>query len=87
MVLTAVKVSFIAMGVIFVVLGSLIGVIQVLVRLIPYVEPPAPVAKPRSQPAGSEQEAETLVAIHAAVAAHRGQSPQAIQITRVQPLS
>ena len=83
----AIQVSILAMGVIFLVLSILIGLIQVMVKLIPYEEPPTPPAKPRpKQTAGSEEEAETLAAIHVAVAYHRGQSPESIQITNVQPL-
>lgn len=86
MVLAAVKVSILAMGVIFTVLTVLIGVIQLLVKFIPYVEPPAPPARTMAPAAGSgtEEEAETLAAIHVAVAHHRGETPQAIQITNIQ---
>ncbi len=86
MIVAAVKVSILAMGVIFTVLTVLIGVIQLLVKFIPYVEPPAPPAR-KTAPAsgtGSEEEAETLAAIHVAVAHHRGESPQAIQVTNIQ---
>lgn len=86
MVLAAVKVSILAMGVIFLVLTVLIGVIQLLVKFIPYKAPPAPPARNMAPTAGSgtEEEAETLAAIHVAVAHHRGETPQAIQITNIQ---
>ncbi|QPJ61006.1 MAG: OadG family protein [Candidatus Nitronauta litoralis] len=88
MVAQAVQVSILAMGVIFTVLTILIGVIQVLVKFIPYQEPPAkaPTASSRTTAggAGSEEESEVLAAIHVAVAHHRGESPQSIQITNVQ---
>ncbi|MCA9482565.1 MAG: OadG family protein [Nitrospina sp.] len=83
MVGSAIKVSFIAMGVIFLVLTILIGLIQILVKLIPYEAPPAPPAKP--QAAAGPDEGETVAAIHAAVARHRGQTPESIQITHIQP--
>ena len=83
MVGSAIKVSFIAMGVIFLVLTILIGLIQILVKLIPYEAPPAPPAKPHA--ASGPDEGETVAAIHAAVARHRGQTPESIQITHIQP--
>ncbi len=76
------QISLLAMGVIFVVLSILIGIIKGMVFLVPYVEPPAPPAKP--QPAGG-QEDETVAAIHAAMAHHLGKAPHQIQITRIQP--
>ncbi len=75
------QISLLAMGVIFVVLSILIAVIMALEFLLPYVEPPAPPAKPQS--AGG-QEDETIAAIHAAMAHHLGQAPHQIQITRIQ---
>lgn len=88
MVAQAIQVSILAMGVIFLVLTLLIGVIQVLVKLIPYQEPPAKptrtVSRAPAGGAGSEEESEVLAAIHVAVAHHRGQSPEAIQVTNVQ---
>lgn len=84
MVGSAIQVSLIAMGVIFLVLGVLIGLIQILVKLIPYEAPPAPPAKPQAAAAGPD-EGETVAAIHAAVARHRGQTPESIQITHIQP--
>jgi len=76
------QISLLAMGVIFVVLSILIGVIKGLVHLLPYVEPPAPPAKPL--PTGG-QEDETIAAIHAALAHHLGKAPHQIHITRIQP--
>ena len=86
MIAAAVKVSILAMGVIFTVLTVLIGVIQLLVKCLPYVEPPAPPARTMAPTAasGTNEEAENLAAIHAAVAYHRGETPQAIQITNIQ---
>ena len=81
--LAPLQISLLAMGVIFVVLSILMAVIKALDFLLPYVEPPAPPAKP--QPAG-RQEDETVAAIHAAMAQHLGQAPHQIQITRIQPV-
>ena len=78
------QISLLALGVIFLVLSILIGLIKILVYLLPYVEPPAPPAKPRPS-ADSGQEDETVAAIHAAMAHHLGQPPHQIHITRIQP--
>lgn len=85
MVGSAIQVSFLAMGIIFLVLGVLIGLIQILVKLLPYKEPPPAPEKPRASAASGPDEGETIAAIHAAVARYRGQSPEAIQITSIQP--
>ena len=85
MVIAAVKVSILAMGVIFLVLSILIGVIELMVKFIPYV-PPAPVpVKPRATAAGDQSE--QVAAIHAALAHHLGQPPESIHITQVRSLS
>ena len=76
------QISLLAMGVIFLVLTILIGLILILDALVPYVEPPAPPAKP--QPAGGQEE-ETVAAIHAAMAHHLGRAPHQLHITRIQP--
>jgi len=83
MVLVSVKVSFIALGVIFLVLSLLIVLIEILVRLIPYEAPPAP-GWPTGAAPGDEDE--HIAAIHAAVAHHLGASPDSIQITNVRSL-
>ena len=75
------QISLLALGVIFLVLTILMAVIKVLDFLLPYVEPPAPPAKPQSS---GGQEDETVAAIHAAMAHHLGQPPHQIQIARIQ---
>ena len=81
----SVYVSFLAMGVIFLVLGILIGVVEVLVRFIPYEAPPVPPAKapaPATAPASSQDE-DHVAAIHAALAHHLGKAPQDIHIANI----
>ncbi len=86
MVGSAIQVSLLAMGIIFLVLGVLIGLIQILVKLLPYkAPPPAPVQVRPQASTGSEETGEVVAVIHAALARHRGQTPDAIQITHIQP--
>ena len=79
----SIQVSFLAMGVIFLVLGILIGVVEVLVHFIPYTAPPAPPARaPAAAPASSQDE-DHVAAIHAALSHHLGKSPQDIHIVNI----
>ncbi|CCQ89198.1 putative Oxaloacetate decarboxylase, gamma subunit [Nitrospina gracilis 3/211] len=86
LILTSIKVSFLALGVIFLVLGILIAAIKVMTSLIPY-RAPAPVpakTKPTAAapaPAAS-QEDEHIAAIQA-VMAHRLSGQQNLQITQI----
>ncbi len=83
-VLAAVNVSALAMGVIFVVLTSLIFTIQVLVKLMPYEEPPAnPARKRASSPTAPGQDDE-VAAITATLAAHMGKRPDEFSILNIQ---
>jgi sodium pump decarboxylase gamma subunit len=81
-----IQVSILAMAVIFLVLGILIGVIQVMVRFLPYAAPPAPPARdqtPVAASGSSQQDEDHLAAIHAALAHHLGKAPQDIQIVNI----
>ena len=85
LIIESIYVSFLAMGVIFLVLGILIGVVEVLVHFIPYTAPPAPPARakaPAAAPASSQDE-DHVAAIHAALSHHLGKSPQDIHIVNI----
>ena len=79
---TALVVSVIALGVIFLVLGILIGVIKVLVTILPYTEKTASQPKPQA-PAQNQLQEEHTVAIIAGIASHTGKSPHEIQIKNI----
>lgn len=83
----SVQVSFLAMGVIFLVLGILIGVIKVMVHFLPHTTQPASPTKAKAPAAasGSSQDEDHIAAIHAALAHHLGKSPQDIRITNITP--
>ncbi|MCF8719655.1 OadG family transporter subunit [Nitrospina gracilis] len=83
-ILTSIKVSFLALGVIFLVLGILIAAIKVMTSLIPYQAPaPAPAKpKPAGAPAAASEEDEHIAAIQAAMTHHLG-GQQNLQITRI----
>ncbi|MDH3256964.1 MAG: OadG family transporter subunit [Nitrospinota bacterium] len=82
LIMASIKVSFLAMGVIFIVLGILIGVVKVLVHFLPYKAPP--VRPPRAKaPAASSQDEDHIAAIHAALAHHLGQAPQNIHLVDI----
>ena len=85
LIIQSVYVSILAMGVIFLVLGLLIGVIEVLVRFIPYTAPPAPPARARAPVAApaSSQDEDHIAAIHAALAHHLGKAPNDIHIINI----
>ena len=78
-------VSALALSVIFLVLIILIGLIKVMVYLVPYKEDPSP--PETGAPSTHNIPAEELTAaVHAALAAHLGKSPNEIQIGSVRPL-
>jgi Na+-transporting methylmalonyl-CoA/oxaloacetate decarboxylase gamma subunit len=74
----AVSVTFIGMGVIFVVLTVLLFTIIVLNKFFPYVAPPPPGAKKHN--AGGD--AETVAVIQAALTAYLGRQPGKITILK-----
>ena len=81
--LAAVKVSILAMGVIFTVLVILIFTIKALVKMIPYVAPPAaPQRHQTASPVSSEQD-EHVAAITATLAMHLRKSPNEFQIVNI----
>jgi sodium pump decarboxylase gamma subunit len=84
-VITSLTVSLIAILVIFTVLVVLIYTIKLLVRLIPYEEPPAAArAKARTSP-GAAVTPDIISAITAAMATHLRKSPQEFYITQINP--
>jgi len=87
--LSAVYVSVIAMGIIFLVLGILIVTIKTLDTLIPYKAPPPPPPK-KSRPAAPQaQDSETeehVAAIATALTTALGRSPAEINIVRIDRL-
>ena len=82
-VITSLTVSLIAILVIFTVLVVLIYTIKLLVRLIPYKEPPAR-AKARTSP-GAAVTPDIISAITAAMATHLRKSLQEFYITQINP--
>ncbi|MDH5762986.1 MAG: OadG family transporter subunit [Nitrospinota bacterium] len=90
LILASIKVSFLAMGVIFLVLGILIGVVNLMVHFIPYTAPPSPAPRakaPAAAPAaGPSQDEDHIAAIHAALAHHLGRAPQDIHIQNITAL-
>ncbi|MFQ5483143.1 MAG: OadG family protein [Nitrospinaceae bacterium] len=90
MIASAVKVSFLALCVIFLVLGILIGIIQALVHLIPSAPAAAPSPKPAPltpQASASGEEEELIAVIQTALAHYLGRQPDQLQITDVRSLS
>jgi len=83
-VITSLTVSLIAILVIFTVLVVLIYTIKLLVRLIPYKEPPA-VARARTSPSATAVTPDIISAISAAMATHLRKSPQEFYITQINP--
>lgn len=82
-VMSAVNVSILAMGVIFIVLTILIFTIQALVKLIPYkAPPPAPPRRQTATSASSNQD-DHVAAITATLAMHMGKSPNEFRITNI----
>ena len=80
--ITAFTVSAIAISVIFVVLTILIFTIKLLVRLLPYEEPP-PKPAPRVQPQQTEMD-EDIAIITAAMTSHLSRLPRKFQIVNIQ---
>lgn len=86
-VLTSLTVSLIAILVIFTVLIVLIYTIKLLVRLIPYEEPPAQkitsgALQKTSPPSVSP---DIISAITSVMATHLGKSPREFHITQINP--
>jgi len=83
-VITSLTVSLIAIMVIFTVLVVLIYTIKLLVRLIPYEEPPATaIAKARTSV--NAVTPDIISAITAAMVTHLKKSPQQFHITQINP--
>ena len=84
-VLSAVNVSILAMGVIFLVLTILIFTIQALVKFIPYeAPPPSPTRrKAKSAVASTSQEDDHIAVITATLAMHMGKSPSEFRIVNI----
>ena len=81
-VITSLTVSLIAIMVIFTVLVVLIYTIKLLVRLIPYKEPPA-TARANAQTSTNAVTPDIISAITAAIATHLRKSPQEFYITQI----
>jgi len=87
MIWQSVQVSFLAMGVIFLVLSILIGVIKILDMLAPYQEPPPAPAQPAKSAASTaapSSEEEDIAAIQAVLSHHLGRPTQNLNITQIQ---
>ena len=86
-VLTSLTVSLIAISVIFIVLTALIYTIKLLVRLVPYEEPPAQKVTPTELSKNSPPSVspDIISAITSVMATHLGKSPQEFHITQVNP--
>ena len=84
-VLSAVNVSILAMGVIFIVLTILIFTIKVLVKLLPYEAPPAPQRrqKPASSENGNNNHDDHVAAITATLAMHMGKTPKEFKVVNI----
>ena len=84
-VIQSIQVSFLAMGVIFLVLGLLIGVIRVLVNFLPHTEPPPSPQKASAPVAASpsSEDEDHIAAIHAVLAHHLGKTPQDLHIANI----
>jgi Na+-transporting methylmalonyl-CoA/oxaloacetate decarboxylase gamma subunit len=80
-------VSLIAVSVIFTVLVVLIYTIKLLVRFIPYEEPPEQKKTPTalSKASTSSISPDIISAITAVIATHLGKSPQEFHITQINP--
>ena len=83
-VITSLRVSLIAILVIFTVLVVLIYTIKLLVRLIPYEDPPA-TARAKSRTSVNAVTPDIISAITGAMATHLRQSPQEFHITQIHP--
>jgi len=85
-VITSLRVSLIAILVIFTVLVVLIYTIKLLVRLIPYEAPPAVArAKPKNSANAVAVTPDIISAITAAMATHLRKSPKEFYITQIHP--
>ena len=86
-IITSLTVSLIAILVIFTVLVILIYTIKLLVRLMPYEEPPVSIAGARAKPPTSENTItpDIISAITAVMATHLRKPPQEFHITQISP--
>jgi len=82
-VFAAVNVSILAMTVIFTVLTILIVTIRLLVKLIPYEEPPA-VPSRKISPGSPSENDDQVAAITATLAAHMGKRANEFRILNIQ---
>ncbi|UCD10399.1 MAG: OadG family protein [Nitrospinaceae bacterium] len=82
-VISAIYVSLIAMGIIFLVLSILIITIKALEKLIPYKAPPPPPAKKQAAPADDLETEAHVAAIASALTQALGRSPAEINIVRI----
>jgi Na+-transporting methylmalonyl-CoA/oxaloacetate decarboxylase gamma subunit len=83
-VITSLRVSLIAILVIFTVLVVLIYTIKLLVRLIPYEAPPI-TARAKSKTSENIVTPDIISAITAAMATHLRKPPQEFYITQIHP--
>ena len=82
-IITAFTVSGIAISVIFLVLTILIFTIKILVRLLPYEEPPPKPARKAPPTAPSDVE-EDIAAITSVMASHLSRIPGNFQVMNIQ---
>jgi sodium pump decarboxylase gamma subunit len=81
--LAAVKVSILAITVIFVVLVILIFTIKLLVKLIPYAAPPPAPPRHQASPSASSEQDEHVAAITATLSMHLRKSPNEFRIVNI----
>ncbi len=82
-IITSFTVSGIAISVIFLVLTILIFTIKILVRLLPYEEPPPKPAR-KAQPATPSDVDEDIAAITSVMASHLSRIPGNFQVINIQ---
>jgi len=80
---SAIYISLIAMGIIFLVLTILIFTIKAIDALFPYKAPPPPPPKKQAPQAGSAETEEHVAAIAPALSMALGRSPSEINIVRI----
>ena len=82
-IITAFTVSGISLSVIFVVLTILIFTIKILVRLLPYEEPPPKPAR-KAQPTAPSDMDEDIAIITSVMASHLSRTPGNFQVVSIQ---
>jgi len=80
---SAIYISLIAMGIIFLVLTILIFTIKAIDALFPYKAPPPPPPKKQAPQAASAETEEHIAAIAPALSMALGRSPSEINIVRI----